>query len=148
MIRLNIPFNILLSFSCSVVFDSLRPCGLQHTRLLGPSPFPGVHSNSCPLDATQPSHALSPPSPFAFNLSQNQGLSQWVSSLHQVLKVLEFQLQPFQCIFGVGFLQDWLVWARCCPRDSQQSSLALQFKSINSSALSLLYGPTFTSIHD
>ena len=36
----------------------------------------------------------------------------------------------------------------CCPRDSEESSPAQQFESISSSALSLLYGPTFTSIHD
>ena len=44
-------------------------------------------------DAIQPSHPLSSPSPPAFNLSQHQGLFQWVSSSHQVAKVLEFQLQ-------------------------------------------------------
>ena len=44
-------------------------------------------------DAIQPSHSLSSPSPTAFNLSQHQGLFQWVSSSHQVAKVLEFQLQ-------------------------------------------------------
>jgi len=44
-------------------------------------------------DAIQPSHSLSSPSPPAFNLSQHQGLFQEVSSLHQVAKVLEFQLQ-------------------------------------------------------
>ena len=44
-------------------------------------------------DAIQPSHPLSSPSPPAFNLSQHQGLFQCVSSLHQVAKVLEFQLQ-------------------------------------------------------
>ena len=44
-------------------------------------------------DAIQPSHPLLSPSPPAFNLSQHQGLFQWVSSLHQVAKVLEFQLQ-------------------------------------------------------
>ena len=44
-------------------------------------------------DAIQPSHALSSPSPPAFNLSQHQGLSRWVSSSHQMAKVLEFQLQ-------------------------------------------------------
>ena len=42
-------------------------------------------------DAMQPSHPLSPPSPSALNLSQHQGLSQWVGSLHQVAKVLEVQ---------------------------------------------------------
>ena len=44
-------------------------------------------------DAIQPPHPLSSPSPHAFNLSQHQGLFTWVSSLHKVAKVLEFQLQ-------------------------------------------------------
>ena len=44
-------------------------------------------------EAIQPSHPLSRPSPRTFNLSQHQGLFQWVSSSHQVAKVLEFQLQ-------------------------------------------------------
>ena len=57
-------------------------------------------------DAIQPSHPLSSPSPAAFNLSQHQGLFQWVSSLHQVAKVLELQLQhqSFQWTFRVDFL--------------------------------------------
>ena len=41
-----------------------------------------------------------------------------------------------------------MVGSPCNPRDSQESSLALQFESINSSASSLLYGPTLTSVHD
>ena len=49
---------------------------------------------------------LSSPSPPAFNLSQYQGLFHWVSSLHQVVKGLEFQLQhqSFQWIFRIDFL--------------------------------------------
>ena len=54
-------------------------------------------------DTIQPSHALSSPSPSAFDLSQHQGLFQWVSSLHQVAKVLEFQLQHQ----SFHFIQDW-----------------------------------------
>ena len=52
------------------------------------------------------SHPLSSPSPPAFNLSQHQGLFQWESSLHQVAKVLEFQLQhqSFQWTFRTDFL--------------------------------------------
>ena len=46
----------------------------------------------CICNAIQPSHSLSSPSPPAFNLSQHQGLFKWVSSLHKVAKVLEFQL--------------------------------------------------------
>ena len=44
-------------------------------------------------DAIQPSHPLSSPSPPALNLSQHQGLFQWVNSSHEVAQVLEFQLQ-------------------------------------------------------
>ena len=101
-------------------------------------------------DAIQPSHPLLSPSPPAFNLSQHQGLFQWVSSLHQVAKVLELKLQhqPFEWIFRVDFLSDWLVWSPCCPKDSQESSPTPRFKSINFSALSLLYGPILTTIHD
>ena len=101
-------------------------------------------------DAIQPSHPLSPPSPPAFNLSQHQGLFRWVSSSHQVAKVLKFQLQlqSFQWIFRTDILQDWLVWSPCSPRDSQESSPAPEFKSINSLVLSFLYSPTLTSIYD
>ena len=60
-------------------------------------------------DAIQPSHALSPPSPPAFNLSQHQGLFQWVSSLHQVAKGLELQHQSSQWIFRVDLLLLFLV---------------------------------------
>ena len=57
-------------------------------------------------DAIQTSHPLLAPSPPAFNLSQHQGLFKWVSSLQQVAKVLEFQLQhqPFQWMFRTHFL--------------------------------------------
>ena len=98
-------------------------------------------------DAIQPSHLLSSPST-ALNLSHHQGLFKWVSSSHQVAKVLELQLQhqPFQWLFRTDFLQDGLVWSPCSPTDSQESSPIPQFKSINSSALSFLYSPTRTSI--
>ena len=101
-------------------------------------------------DAIQPSHPLSSPSSPALNLSQHQGFFQWVSSLHQVAKVLEFQLQyqSFQWTPRTDLLKDGLVGSPCSPRDSQESSPTLQFKSINSSALSFLYSPTLTSIHD
>jgi len=60
-------------------------------------------------DAIQPSHPLSFPSPPAFSLSQHQGLFQWVSSSHQVAKVLELQHQSFQWIFRlISFRMDWL----------------------------------------
>ena len=51
-------------------------------------------------------------------------------------------------IFKPDFLYDWLVWSPCSTKDSQESSPAPQFQSINSSALSYLYGPTLTFIHE
>ena len=101
-------------------------------------------------DAIQPSHPLSSPSPPTCNLSQHQGFFQWVSSLHQAAKVLEFQFQhqSFQWKPSTDFLQDGLVGSPCCPKDSQEYSPTPQFKSINSSVLSFLYSPAFTSIHN
>ena len=99
-------------------------------------------------DAIQPSHPLSSPSPPAPNPSQHQGLFQRVNS--SVAKVLELQLrhQSFQRTPRTDLLQDGLVGSPCSLRDSQESSLTPQFKSIISSALSFLHSPTLTSIHD
>ena len=99
-------------------------------------------------DTIQP--FLLSPSPPDFNLSQHQGIFQWVSSSHQVTKVLELQFlhQSIQWIFRTDFLWDGLVGSPCNPWDSQESSPTLQFKSINSSELTFLYSPTLTSIHD
>ena len=121
------PYSALQKFCCSVSkwCPTLQPHGLQHPRLPCPSLFTRVCSNSCPS-----SHPFSPPSSPGLNLSQHQGLSQWVGSLHQVAKVLELQHQSFQWIFRTDFLWDWLVWS-CSPGDFQESSLATQFKSIN-----------------
>ena len=60
-----------------------------------------------------------------------QGLFQWVSCLRHMTKILEFQLQhqSFQWEFRVDFPWDWLVWAPCCPRYSQESSPVPQFES-------------------
>ena len=117
--------------------DSLQPHRLQHAR-------PSCHSPTTGLtqihvlrvsDAIQPSHPLSSPSPPTFNLSQHQGLFKWVSSSHQVAKVLEFQLQHQSCQWTprTDFLYDGLVGSPCSPKDSQESSPTLQFKSVNSS---------------
>ena len=69
-------------------------------------------------DAIQPFHPLSSPSPPAFNLSQHRGLFKWVSSLHQVAKVLEFQW-----IFRTDLPRDGLVGSPCSPRDLLKSLL-------------------------
>ena len=127
---------------------SLWPSGLQTPGFPVLHYLPGlaqthVHWVS---DAIQPSS--SSVIPFSFNLSQHRGLFQWVSSSYRVAKGLELQLQhqSFQWIFRTDFFQDWLVWSLCSPRYSQESSPKPHFKSVNPSSLSLLYGPTLTSM--
>ena len=131
--------------SCLTLCDSMPGFPVLHY----PLEFAQIHIHRV-SDAIQPSHLLSSLSPRSLGLSQHQGLFQWISSSHQVANVLKLHLQhqSLQWVFRVDFLSDWLVWSPCCPRDSQESSLAPQFKSTNSSVLSLLYGPTLTSIHD
>ena len=106
-----------VQFSHSVVYDSLWPHGLQHLR---PPCWTGLPSgaclNSCPLSRWCHPTISSSVVPFSFCLqsSQHQGLFQWVSSsLHQVAKVLEFQLQhQFFSISEysrlISFRIDWL----------------------------------------
>ena len=91
-------YRLLLSsvqFSCSVMSDFLWPhdCSTPGLPvLLQLLEFTQTHVHWVG-DAIQPSHLLSSPSPPALNPSKHQGLLQWVSSSHQVAKVLEFQLQ-------------------------------------------------------
>ena len=148
--HLNGPYNS--SMLCSVAKSCLTLCDHMDCSIPG---FPILHylpkfantSVHWVSDAIQPYHPLFS-SPSAFNLSQHQFLFQWVSSSHQVIKVLELWHQSFQWIFRVDFLLDWLVWSPCSPRDSQEPSPTRQFKSVNSSAPSFLYSSTLTSIHD
>ena len=123
----SLSFNIYQSFLKLMSIESVMPS--NHLMLDG--------------DAIQPS-------PPAFNLSQHQGLFKWVSSSHQVDKVLEFQLQhqSFQWIFRTDFFEDGLVGSSCSPRYTSESSPTPELKSINSSALSFLYSPTLTSVRD
>ena len=101
-------------------------------------------------DAIQPSHPLSSPSPLAFNLSQHQGLSNEL-----VLQIrwpkywsFSFHISPSNEYSGlISFRMDWLDLLGV-QGTLKESSPIPQFKSINSSALSFLYSPTLTSIHD
>ena len=135
----------------SVMSDFLRPHEPQHTRPPWQSPTPGVYPNSCPLSwrchptissSVIPFPCLqSLPASGSFQMSEpfaSGGQSIGVSALHH-----SFQWTP-----RTDFLYDGLVGSPCSPRDSEESSPIPQFKSINSSALSFLYSPTLTSIHD
>ena len=141
-----------VQFSHSVVSNSLRPHGLQHARLPCPSPTPRACSNSCPLSQWYHPTISSSVVPFSsclqsfvvsgsFPLSQifaSGGQSIGVSALASVLPMNIKDWFPW----------DWLVWALCSPRDSQESSPTPQFKSINYLTLSFLYSPNLTFIHD
>ena len=149
---------VFLLISHSVVSDSLQPHGLQHARLPCPQLSPRVFSSSCPLSqwchptisssVTPFSSCViegrkieSPPASGSFTRSQlfaSGGQSTGAPASASVLLVNN------QGWFPLGLT----VWSPCCPRDSQRSSQAPQFKSISSSVLSLLYGPTLTSVHD
>ena len=98
-----------VQFSRSVMSDSLRPHespGLPvHHQL---PEFTQTHAHGVG-DAIQPSHLLSSPSPPAPNPSQHQGLFQWVSSSHKVVKVLEFQLSLVSINYTTQF--------KLCTRD-------------------------------
>ena len=134
----------------SVTFDSCNPmdCSMPGFPLLHYLPdFAQINVHW--VGAIQPSQSLLPASPFAFNLSQHQSFfpMQRVGSFHQMVKVLELQLQhqSFQWISSVDFPWDWLIWSPGSSRDSKESSPAPQLKSINFSALKLLHGPVLTA---
>ena len=96
-----------VQFSPSIMSDVLQSHGLQHTRLPCPSSTPRACSNSCPSSWwCHPTISSSSP---AFNLSQHQGLFQWVHSLHQVAKVSASALVLPVNISGlISFRIDWL----------------------------------------
>ena len=98
-----------VQFSCLVLSYSLRPHGLQHTRLREHKLPELAQTHSHRLgDAIQPSHPLSSPSPPTFNLSQHQGLFQLVGSLHQVAEVFNFSISPSNEYSGlISFRTDW-----------------------------------------
>ena len=97
-----------VQFSHSVVCNSLWPHGLQKARPSCPSPTPGAYSNSCPSGWGCHPTISSSVVPFTSHLKSfpASGSFQWLSSLHQVAKVLELQLQhqSLQWIFRTDFL--------------------------------------------
>ena len=108
-------FSLFLSLSFSQFSSVIQLCPTLCDPMDCSTPSFPIHHQLLELtqiqvhrvsDAIQPSHSLSSLSPPPFNLSQHQGLFQWVSSSHQVAKVLEFQLphQSFQWIFRPDFL--------------------------------------------
>ena len=147
-----LPFQSYLLFNHQVVSDPLPPHGLEHTRPPCPSPSPGVCPSSCSL--SQRCHPtisffepalLLPPSLFpSIRILPNESVLRirwpkyWSCSC---------SVSPSNEYSGlISFKVDW--FDLLAVQDSQESSPAPQSESINSLALSLLYGPTLTSVHD
>ena len=141
--------NSLFLFSCSVMSDTLRPYGLQHTRFPCPSPSPRVDQTHVHWvgDAIQPSVIPFSSCLWSFPASESFPVSQLFASGGQSIRASAFASVLPMNIQG-GFPLGLTGFISLLSRDSQESSLAPQFKSINSSAPSLPYGPTLTSIHD
>jgi len=142
----------MVQFSLSVMSDSLWPHTLQHAKPPCPSPTPGVHPNPCPLSRWCHPIISSSVVPFSscpqsFPASGSFQMSQLFASGSQSIgisastSVLPMNTQNW---FPLG----WTRWISLQSKDSRESSLTPQFKSINSLALSFLYSPTLTSIHD
>ena len=123
-----------------------------HTRPPCPSSTPGVYSNSCPLSwwfyPTISSYVIpltsclqSFPASGSFQMSQLFASGSQRIGVSASTSVLQMNIQDWSPL-------GWTGWSPCSPRDSQESSPTPQFKSINSSVLSFVYSPTFTSLHD
>ena len=135
----------------SVMSNSLQPHGLQHARLPCPSPTPRACSNSNPSSQWCHPTISSSIIPFSrlqsFPASRSFQTSQFFTSGIQSIgvsasaSVLPMNIQDW---FPLG----WTGWISLPSKDSQESSPTPQFKSINSLALSFLYSPTLTSIHN
>ena len=132
--------------------EFLRPLEVQHTRPPCPSPTPRACSNSYPLSQWHHSTISSSAVPFSsclqsFPASGSFPISQFFTSGGQSIGVAaSTSVLPMNT-------QDWsplgcIVRSPCSPRNSQESSLTPQFKSSSSTALSFLYNPILTFIHD
>ena len=142
----------LLFFSHQVVSDSFWPHRLQHIVLPCPSLSPRVCSKSCPLSHWRYPTISSSTTPFSFCLqsypaSRSFSVSQFFESGGQSIgvsasaSVIPMNIQDW-------FPWEWTGWISLQSKDSQESSPTPHFKSINSLALSFLYKPALTFIHD
>ena len=99
-------------------------------------------------DAIQLSHLLSSPCPPAFNLPSIRVFSSKSVLCIRWPKIWSFSFSISSSSQYLGLISFRMDGSPCSPRESQESSPTLQFKSINSLALSLLYAPILISIYD
>ena len=133
--------------SCLTLYDSMD-CSMPGFPVpLHLFQFAQVHDHWI-SDAIQPSHPLLLSCPSAFNLSQHQSLFQWIGSLNQVTKILQFQASVLPMSIQGWFPLELTVLISCCPKDTPESSPAPQFESIHSSLLCFFFMIQLTFVHD
>ena len=140
--------NCLVTQSCPTLCDPMD-CSMAGFPVFHHLPEHSQTHVHWVSDAIQPSHPLLFPSPPAFNLSQHQSFLKsqlFASGGPSIGASASAAILPMN-------IQDWFPlgltgWISLQSKDSQESSPTPQFKSINSSALSFLYGPILTSVHD
>ena len=148
-------WNISVQFNYSVLSDSLQSHGLRQARLLCSSPSPGVCSNSRPLSQWCHSTISSSVIPFShclqsFPASRSFPMSQFFSSSGQSIRasasssVLPMNIQDWSDWFPLR----WTGLISLQPKGLSRVFSNTTVKNINSLALSFLYSPTLTSIHD
>ena len=140
-----------VQFSRSAMSNSLQPHELQHARLPCPSPSPGVCSYSCPESVMLANHLiLCRPLLLLSSIFPSIRVFSNVSALHirwPKYWSFSFNISPSDEHPGlISFKMDWL--DLLAVQRTLKSSPTSQFKIINSLALSFLYSPTLTSIHD
>ena len=146
-----IPDTSSVQFSRSVVSNSLQPHEPQHPRPPCPSPAPRVHLNPRPLSRWCHPTISSSVIPFSFCLQSFPVSGSFPVSQFFTLGSQSIGVSASASVLTVN-TQDWFPLGSTgliyLLSNSQESSPTPQFKSISSSMLSFLYGPTFTSIHD
>ena len=137
--------------------NSLQPHEPQHARPSCQSAVPRDHPNLCPsswwchptISSSVVPFSSCPqsiPASGSFQMSQLFASGGQSIGVAASTSVLSMNTQDWFPLTELALNE--LAGSPCSPRDSQESSPTPQFKSINSSALSLLYSPTLTSIHD
>ena len=143
--KIHLEFHCCLLFSHSVMSDPLWPHGLQHARLPCPSQTSRTCSNSCPL--SQWCHPTTSSSVIPFSCLQSFPAS--VSSNESTVWIRGPNIGSSASVLSMS-IQDWFPLSLTGLISLQSKGLSKVFSNttINSLALSLLYGSTLTSIHD
>ena len=144
-----IPTQVSVQFNCSVVSESLRPNGMQPARLLSPSPTPGVYSNSCPLSQWCHPTISSSVVPFSsclqsFPASGSSQMNQFFASDGQSIGV-SYSASVLPMNINDWFPLGWTGWIFLLSKGLKSFP---QHHNSKASALSFLYSPALTSIHD